>query len=82
MEVSKKMTFAGKGNQQAKRPATNLNISFRQVKSAEGSNAARFERKNGSDLLYRHRISLNDALQCRPVQMRTLDGRPLLVALD
>jgi len=52
------------------------------VKSAAGSNAALFERKNGKDLLYRYSLSLNDALQCRPVKLKTLDGRTLLVALD
>lgn len=82
MQVSKKMCLKGQGNQQAKLPATNLNVSFKHVPSCAGSNAASFERKNGNCLVYRHKLTLNDALQCRPVKMTTLDGRTLLVAID
>ena len=81
MSCSKKMTLPREGNQQAKMPATNLNISFKQVKSVDGSNASRYERKN-NDLIYRHTLSLNDALQCRPVKLTTLDGRTLFISLD
>jgi len=58
-----------------------LNISFKHVKSAAGCNASHFERKD-SDLLYRHSLTLNDALQCRPIKLTTMDGRTILVALD
>ena len=74
--------MCGEGNQQAKMPPTDLNISFKHVPSACGSNASRFERTNGNCLLYRHKLSLNDALQCRSVKMCTLDGRTLLVPVD
>ena len=63
-------------------PATNLLISFKQVASIAGSNASCFERKNGNCLIYRHKMMLNDAIQCRPVKMQTLDGRNLLIPLD
>ena len=76
------MKLTGAGNQQAKLPATDLLISFKQVASAAGSNASLFERKNGNSLIYRHKLSLNDALQCQPVKMQTLDGRRLLIAVD
>lgn len=46
------------------------------------SNSAKFQRTNDRDLIYRHKLTLNDALQCRPVKMTTLDGRTLLIALD
>ena len=82
MQATHKMTLVGEGNQQPKLPATNLNVSFRQVASAANTNAANFERKNGDCLVYRHKLSLNDALQCRPVKMTTLDGRTLLIAID
>ena len=72
----------GKGNQQPKLPPTNLHLSFKQVASEAGSNASKFERKNGNCLMYTHKITLNDALQCRPVKMTTLDGRTLLISLD
>ena len=82
MENDHKMTLRGEGNQQAKLPATDLHIQFRYVPCAQGSNSARFTRKNGNNLVYKHTLSLNDALQCRPVKMTTLDGRTLLVAVD
>jgi len=82
MPASHKIKLNGEGNQQAKHPATNLNISFKQVASEAGSNASNFERKNGNGLVYRHKLSLNDALQCQPVKMTTMDGRKLLIAID
>ena len=82
MQISNKMTLRGEGNQQAKRDPTNLNICFKQVASVKGSNGSKFERKNGAGLLYRHTLTLNDALQCRPVKMTTMDGRNLLIAID
>ena len=82
MQVTEKMTMRGKGNQQPKLPPTDLHLSFKHVPSEAGSNASKFERKNGNCLMYRHKISLNDALQCCPVKMTTLDGRKLLIAMD
>ena len=76
------MQLRGQGNQQAKLPTTDLNISFRLVPSAKGSNAERFSRKPGRNLIYKHTCSLNDALQCRPIKMKTLDGRNLMIAVD
>ena len=34
------------------------------------------------DLIYRHTLTLNDTLQCRPIKMETLDGRKLLISID
>ena len=82
MDCSHKMTLKGEGNQQAKLPATNLNISFKQAPCEPGSLGANFERKNGNCLIYRHKLTLNDALQCRPVKMTTMDGRKLLISID
>ena len=82
MDASFKIKLIGEGNQQAKMTPTDLNISFKHVASAAGSNASRFERKNGNCLLYRHTLSLNDALQCRSIKMTTLDGRTILSAVD
>lgn len=82
MQSSQKLKVRGEGNQQAKLPPTDLNICFKLVPSAKGSNAARFERKADNNLIYRHTLTLNDALQCRPIKMVTLDGRKLLVPVD
>jgi len=50
--------------------------------SAKDSNASKFERKAGDNLIYRHKLTLNDALQCRSVKLTTLDNRTLLIAID
>ena len=81
MDCSHKMTLSGEGNQQAKLPATDLKICFKQAPCAPNSNGAKFERK-GDSLVYRHKLTLNDALQCRPVKMTTMDGRNLLISID
>ena len=82
MDCDHKMTKRGEGHQQAKQPNTDLKICFKHVPSQKGSNASLFERKNGNCLIYRHKLSLNDALQCRPIKMTTLDGRTLLISVD
>ena len=35
-----------------------------------------------NDLIYRHRISLQDAIQCTPVKVPLLDGRYVLLSID
>jgi DnaJ-class molecular chaperone len=83
MEENRKMTIAGQGNQQQKREPTDLHIQFKLKPSEPGSNASLFSRKDGgNDLVYCHKVSLVDALQCKPINLHTLDGRRLLVAAD
>lgn len=79
---STKMTFAGKGHQSAKRGSSDLKICFKLVDSPADSNAALFKRIQGDCLLYRHKLSLNDAIQCNSVKLMTLDGRTLLIPVD
>jgi DnaJ-class molecular chaperone len=38
--------------------------------------------RNKNDLLYRHKISLQDALLCKPVCIPLLNGRSLMLPLD
>ena len=38
--------------------------------------------RNGNDLVYFHPITLQDAVQCKPVRIPTLDGRVLLLPID
>jgi DnaJ-class molecular chaperone len=40
-----------------------------------------YQRK-GDDLIYTHELSLADALECRPVELITLDQRHLNIGLD
>ena len=35
-----------------------------------------------SDLIYRHKITLQDAIKCQPVKIPLLDGRSVLLAID
>ena len=37
---------------------------------------------SGNDLIYTHKLSLNDAIQIRPIEIITLDGWKLLVSND
>lgn len=82
MSETKKMTFDGKGHESAKHPTTDLHISFKLVQSAKGSNASLFQRVENNCLLYKHKLSLNDAIQCKPIKMTSLDGRILLIPVD
>jgi len=79
---SKKITFEGKGHQSAKRGCSNLKISFKLKDSPADPNASLFKRVQTDCLLYRHKLSLNDAIQCKSVKMTTLDGRTLLIPVD
>lgn len=82
MPESKEMTFEGKGNESAHYPTTDLHVSFKLVDSAKDSNASLFKRVENNCLLYTHKLTLNDAIQCRPIKMTTLDGRTLLIPVD
>lgn len=41
-----------------------------------------FKRQGTNDLIYRHCTTLIDVVQCKPVQLTTLDGRKLLIPVD
>ena len=83
MPESKTLTMKGKGNESAKYPTTDLNIKFKMVAAAPGSNSELFTRKKvGNILLYKHKVDLLDVIQCKPVKMTTLDGRNLIIAID
>ena len=82
MQESKKMVFEGKGHESAHHPTTDLHISFKLAPSAKGDNAALFKRVDNSCLMYTHKLSLNDAIQCKPISLTTLDGRTLLIPVD
>ena len=82
MPESETLTMKALGNQSSKYAPTDLNIKFKMIPSETGSNSAKFERKNGNCLLYRHTVCLLDVIQCKPVRMTTLCGRNLLIAID
>jgi DnaJ-class molecular chaperone len=35
-----------------------------------------------NDLIYRHKITLQEAIKCQPVKIPLLDGRTILLAID
>jgi len=41
-----------------------------------------YRRQGDNDLIYTHKTSLADVVQCKPVQLTTLDGRRLLISVD
>ena len=62
MTEAKTMTFPGKGHESAKHDTTDLHISFKLAESAKGSNASLFKRVEKNCLIYKHKLSLNDAI--------------------
>ena len=56
------LTFPGKGNQQPKQPASDLIVSLKSVEGDE--HTARFSRSGLNDLIYRHKVTLLDTIQC------------------
>jgi len=83
MTVDTKITLSGQGNQQLKRKPTDLIITFKLKDAEAGSNATLFSRKgNTYDLYYTHKVSLVDALLCKPICLTTLDNRCLRIAAD
>jgi DnaJ-class molecular chaperone len=79
MKADTKITLVGQGNQQVKREPTDLHITFKHKESEDGLYR---RRENTCDLYYKHKISLVDALQCKPICLTTLDGRNLRIAVD
>lgn len=83
MKSNVKVILLGQGNQQLKRNPTDLHVTFKLKESEKGTNATLFKRRDdSSDLFYTHKISLIDALQCKPIMLTTLDGRKLMIAAD
>lgn len=69
------LTFKGKGNQCPKQANSNLVIKFKQIEN-------KHFRRSGDDLILTVPISFADALNFKPVQVRTLDGRSLTQCFD
>lgn len=73
---SQELLFKGQGNEQPNCAPTDLIVSFNALKDEC------FTRQGNNDLIYRHKTTLSDVVQCKPVQLTTLDGRPLLIPID
>ena len=83
MKNNAKITLCGQGNQQLKREATDLHITFKLKDCEAGTNSSLFRRREDTaDMFYTHKVKLIDALQCKPIEITTLDGRKLKVAAD
>lgn len=77
MLVSESMLFKGMGNQQPKQAPSDLIVKFKQ--SEDNGN---YRRQNFNDLVYTHKTTLLDVIQCKPVSVVTLDGRTLTIPID
>jgi DnaJ-class molecular chaperone len=69
------LTFAGKGNEAEGHRASNLVVNI--IQSANEG----FRRK-GNDLIYTHKITLEEALLSQPVKVKALDGRTIITTVD
>ena len=78
-------TFKGEGHQQHGRQASNLFVNFVQIPPQPGQKdfgvQSRYSR-NKQDLFFRKKISLQEAINCVPMKIPTLDGRQLLLPID
>ena len=70
------LSFASKGHEAYAAKHSSLNIKF-QLEASD----VNFQRK-GDDLVYTHVLTLEDALICKPIQVRTLDGRYINFSMD
>jgi DnaJ-class molecular chaperone len=76
--------FKGEGNEQRLGPATDLIISHVLFYPKEGTTADLLKRykRRGNDLIYTHRLSLEQNFEGAPVRVETLDGKVLMVSVD
>lgn len=78
------LIFKGEGNEQRLGPPTDLIISHVLFYPKEGATAdlLRCYKRRGNDLIYTHRLSLEQNFEGAPVRVETLDGRVLMVSVD
>jgi DnaJ-class molecular chaperone len=85
MDPNCNFTFHGEGHQQPGRPSSNLFVNFVAVphhpSTPEYHITSRYSRFK-KDLFYKKQISLQDAINCRPVKIPLLDGRQILLSND
>lgn len=79
MLETQELVFKCKGNEQPGQVPTNLIIKF---KSHHDGESKPYMRQGTNDLIYRHRTTLAEVIQCKPVVLKTLDGRRLLIPVD
>ena len=76
MDEKQELVVKGKGNEAPRQEPTDLIVKFKSVGDAH------YTRQGSADLIYHHRTSLQDVINCKPVQLTTLDGRRLLIPID
>ena len=69
------LCFKGKGHEQAGHSPADLVVKFKQLDHAA-------YKRIGDDLVLTKKVSLEDAIEMKPVTIQTLDGRLLQIALD
>uniref|UniRef100_A0A7S3CN57 Chaperone DnaJ C-terminal domain-containing protein n=1 Tax=Strombidium rassoulzadegani TaxID=1082188 RepID=A0A7S3CN57_9SPIT len=73
------LTYPTKGNQAFACKQSALKIRFELFEKDE--QLLRYKTK-GEDLIYTHKVSLEDAIMCKPIHIKTLDNRNLVINLD
>lgn len=71
------LTYKQKGNEEYGYQCSNLIVTLEEAEEPE----CPFKR-SGSNLLYTHTLSLQDALDAKPIQVQMLDGRLLKLNID
>jgi len=77
-------TYLGEGHHTLREKSTDLIVTFFEVLPEGHLNRDLLMsyKRSGANLIFTHKISLRDAINAAPVQIRTLDGRMLLVSND
>jgi DnaJ-class molecular chaperone len=69
------LIFPRKGHETVHRTVSDLYFQIKELPSF-------FYNRNGDDLIYTYNLGLIDALDCKSIEVPTLDGRHLTIALD
>jgi DnaJ-class molecular chaperone len=74
------LTFKSEGNQQPKCESSDLIVKFKLVEG--DAHSSLFKRQGASDLMYTHKTTMADVIQCKPIRLTSLDGMKLNIAVD
>ena len=85
MDVHCNQVFEGDGHQQPGQKASSLYVNFQPIapnRTSSDFEVTRRYQRIKNDLIYRHKITLQEAIHCKPVKIPLLDGTQALLAID
>lgn len=79
MSESTVMVIRREGNEQPGYEPTDLII---RLKAENNGNSSCPFTRLGDDLIYTHKMSLQDAIRCKPMRISTMDGKVIRIPVD